>query len=146
MQGTYSGVSLTWLDPAKPAVEAPARATAKAILGDKFLRIETATRTMGQANKGVFILGHDPETKSYHCVWMDSFHMAPSMMFCKADKKANAKEISVLGDYSDGAGGRWGWRTSFAQPDSKTLLIKAFNVPPGQKEQAAVELRLKRVK
>ena len=146
MLGTYHGTTKTWLDPTKPPEEAPASARVKTILNGTVVQIEYATRTMGKRNKGLFVFGHDLETSQFHVAWMDTFHCSPGVMFCRPDRKATPKEISLLGDYSDGAGGRWGWRTAFSQPDPKTLVIKAFNVPPGDMEQRAIETRLKRVK
>jgi hypothetical protein len=143
-QGNWEGVSRLWLDAHQPPAESPIRLQARPLPGEHVVEMNYRTRAMGQREDGRFLWGFDLNEKAFQLVWLDTFHTGASMMVCTGDRKPTPREISVLGHYPDGAGGQWGWRTTLSQPKPGQLFIRAFNVPPGQKEQHAIELVLTR--
>lgn len=143
-QGNWTGVSRLWLDADQPPEESPVTLQAQALPGEKFVEMKYRTRAMGQREDGRYLWGFDPNDSLFKLVWLDTFHTGASMMVSVGDRKATPREISVLGDYPVGSGSRWGWRTTLAQPRPGQLVIRAFNIPPRQKEQHAIELSLTR--
>src|SRR5690606_34776246 len=93
----------------------------------------------GKPFKGMTILGYDLQNEQWQAAWVDSFHMSTAIMFSEGNPAAN---FNVMGSYgSPGVPGRWGWRTEVSQPKDNSIIIAHYNVPPGEEEVLAVEIK-----
>jgi len=145
MCGTWKGTSRTWFEPDKLADESQVQGKIYQVLGGLFVMHEYTSSLQGKEHSGIMIIGASFPEEKFQTAWIDSFHNGTSILF--SEGKLEDGIYSVLGSYATGSPGiRWGWRTDFEQPDSDTLVMTMFNIPPGEKEAKAVEFTYKRIK
>ncbi len=143
LAGRWKGTAATWFEPAAKPEKAELTAQGRVLLDGRFARLDYRSRVMGKPHAGSFLFGFDTTTKLPVAAWIDGFHNGTTIMDCRGDRPPARGRYSVLGSYPDGQGGRWGWRTE-VKPKQDTLVIRAFNIPPGQPEARAIEIRLRR--
>lgn len=143
LAGKWSGVARTWIDPAKPPVEAKFSGVAKLLLGARFLRFEYTTSLDRTPIAGELILAFERDEGRWAAAWIDSFHTGSAILVSHGIPKS--AKISVFGEYYvKGVPQRWGWRTEIE--DEGGLHIRMFNVSPERKEELGVEIELKKTK
>jgi len=142
MAGDWSGPTQTWFDPDGLPEECTTEASARLLLGGRWLRIDYRGEAMGKLHAGEMTLGFHRDAKQFEMAWIDSFHTGSQIMSFAGPLRDDG-EISVLGSYQAGAE-RWGWRTAYRLEAPGTLVVRAWNITPDGQEQRAIETRLTR--
>jgi hypothetical protein len=143
LAGGWRGRTRTWFDPSAPPEETETTARIDVVLGGRFVRLEYTGTVMGKPHAGHMLIGYEPTERRFTAVWVDSFHMSPSMMVSTGDRGPD-QTISVLGSYAAGEE-RWGWRTVLRADGPERLLLEAFNISPDGTEYPAVATTLTRL-
>ncbi len=92
----------------------------------------------GKPHQGLLLLSDDADSSRCEISWMDSFHYANRMMLLTG-AFAGEGEVNVRGSYPAPPGPDWGWRMTLDMPDAGTLVLRMFNIMPGEPEAWAVE-------
>ncbi len=142
LAGDWSGTTTVWFEPGVVGDVSPVVGSIRSVLGGRFVVWDYAGSLGGKALAGVLTLGWHVDRRRYEASWIDSFHNGSAIMSCVG--AADDSAISVLGHYGP-EGGEWGWRTSLEFADTAdTLIIRAWNIAPGEPEALALESRLQR--
>jgi len=142
MVGDWSGPTQTWFDPDGAPEECETEASARLLLGGRWLRFDYSGEAMGKRHAGEMTLGFHRDPQRFEMAWIDSSHTGTEIIY-STGPLAEGGGISVLGSYHAGAE-RWGWRTAFLLEGADTLIVRAWNVTPDGQEQRAIETRLRR--
>ena len=147
MAGRWAGTTRVWFEPDQPPVmEVAQRGELRSVLGGRFILHDYSYGEAEHAGEGIALYGLHLDEGTCESAWVDSFHTGTSILFSTAKIPAGGS-YEVLGSYGDGKGGpRWGWRTEIAQPSTDALVIRMYNMPPGEDEVLAVETLYQRVK
>ncbi len=145
MAGEWAGTAKLWFERDQLVEENKVRCSTAAILGGRFLRCDYSAKTQEFDSEGAGIYGYDIQRGLWVGSWVDSYHNGTTIMNSEGDGKEVANGFSVLGKYSDGQGGFWGWRTELRLDGPEHLVIAHFNIPPGEPEYIAVEYAMGRV-
>jgi len=138
MVGEWEGPARTWFEPDVLGDEARWRGSIRLALGGLFAIHEYTGTICGEQLEGMAIIGYNRMRKRYEMAWIDNNHNGSALMYCIGGTAAEAP--SVLGSYTDPSGGPdWGWRTTLEMPDENTLVITAYNIPPGGEDAKAIE-------
>jgi hypothetical protein len=134
--GTWRGTS-TLQDPhSGTPLDSPSTLTITPILLGRFLRVAYTWDYHGEPQEGEFIIGMQNESGDLTSHWIDTWHMSDKGMTCTG--KAGEDELLLPGSYPAPPGPDWGWNTVI-RPTENELKVTMFNVPPGGREELAVE-------
>ena len=140
--GDWAGSTTVWFEPGTIGDQSPAAGSIRSVLGGRFIVWEYAGSLGGKPLSGMLTLGWHIDRRRFEASWIDSFHNGSAVMACVGG--ADDPAISVLGHYGP-EGGEWGWRTALEFDDGGSeLLIRAWNIGPGEPEALALETRLRR--
>ena len=142
LAGSWTGVVRTWLDPTKPPAENEFTASAKLVLGGRFLRIEYRHALDGTPIAGELIVAFEREEERWSTAWVDSFHTGSAILFSTGVPRTDG--ISVFGEYFVKGHPRWGWRTNIHDDRPGELIVRMYNVSPEKQEDLGVEIELRR--
>lgn len=138
LEGEWEGTSKLWFKPDKLESETKTVGTIRSILGGRFILHEYEGSIGGSPMQGVLILGYHIDRQKAECAWVESFGMGTGIMFSEGD--STDKGFSVLGHYGqDSFPEPWGWRTEFEIVSKDQIIIRAYNIKPGEAETRAVE-------
>lgn len=145
LAGDWSGVAKTYLDPAKPPVEARWEGRMASVLGGRFLRFEYRSDIQGAPIAGELLIAFESGEKLWRMSWVDSFHTGSAILVSTGDGGAEASPVSVSGTYFAAPGHpHWGWRTELGDREPEQLVIRMFNVSPEGQEDLGVDIALRR--
>jgi hypothetical protein len=112
--GTWDIAYKFRMAPDAPWMDMKGSATARTLLGGRYLLEEHAFEMMGEPMQGIMLLGFDKESGEYISLWMDSM----STWWVEArGKKDAAGKLDQRGEMKDIAGKRPYRATSVAKPD-----------------------------
>jgi len=134
LSGTWTGTSRLWMSPSAPMRESSSVATITPVVRGRFVRIDYSWAIDGEAQEGMLLFGRDAKDLVTG-IWIDSWHMGDRFMICRG--AAGGAAISVRGSYAAPSGPDWGWRIDVEPGDGFRLVM--YNLPPGGKEELAVE-------
>ncbi len=141
--GTWEGISKTWFEPGKEAIEEKNTATFEKGVSDNFVIHKYESALEGKPFHGHAIYGYYQEKEQFQCAWIDGFHMSGSIML--SEGKATEKGFSVLGSYSY-ENIAWGWRTVIEILNDNKIKLIAYNISPEGEEYKGIETIYNRVK
>ncbi len=122
--GDWEGVYNLWLEPGTLRGESAVRATIRSVLKGRYVVHDYEWADQGAPQQGTMLLGQDGESV-WQMAWVDS------------------PEATGLGSYDSGDE-HWGWRTTWVMPDLDHLVVTAWNVSPGGREDKATETTYER--
>lgn len=140
LDGTWTGITKTWLDADAPPDEAKVSATITTVV-ERWMRIAYTSTVAGKPHTGEMTFGFHKDPQQYEMALIDTFHTGSAIMLSVS--KPECKTIDVLGSYAAGPE-RWGWRTVLESTSADEIVIRSFNIEPSGKEYPAIETRLHR--
>ncbi|MCC7477906.1 DUF1579 family protein [bacterium] len=144
MAGEWAGTAKLWFERGVLVEENKVRCTTEALLGGRFLHCQYSAKSQEFDSEGLGIYGFDLQRGIWIGSRVDNYHNGTTRMVSEGNGKEVAEGFSVLGRYSDGQGGYWGWRTELRLDGPEHLVIAHFNIPPGEPEYIAVEYAMGR--
>lgn len=145
LAGSWSGRARTYLDPAKPPLEAPWEGRIALVLGGRFARFEYRSRVGDAPHAGELLLAYEVGEAQWRTAWIDSFHTSPAILVSVGKGAQDAQPVSVFGTYFAAPGHpHWGWRTEVDDREPGALRVRMFNVTPEGEEALGVDLELRR--
>jgi hypothetical protein len=143
--GNWRGITRTWFEPGKLADESEARGRIRAVLDGRFVVHEYEGSLRGKPLMGMAILGYHVDVGRFTMAWVDSFHMGTATMHAEGEPRGDSA-FHLLGHYDVPESAPWGWRTEFTlSHEDARLVITAFNISPGGREDKTVETIYERV-
>ena len=146
LTGEWTGDNRLWLDPGGPAAVSQTTASAALAAQGQFLTLRYTWSVDGQPQEGLLVVGCEKTPDRAIAAWIDSWHMAHQMMFCRGDLQPDGT-LAVQGTYSAPGGPDWGWRIVLDARGPDRLVMTMINIapdsmdiPPGRnREELAVE-------
>jgi hypothetical protein len=136
--GGWRGTS-TLEDPHTGSSDAsPSTLAVIPVLGGSFVRLDYTWAHRDAPQAGSLLVGHDPTQNVVTAHWIDSWHMGRKVMACVGPTPTGST-LSVRGGYVAPPGPDWGWRIDVMANGGRTLQVVMFNVPPGGRDELAVE-------
>ena len=135
LAGEWTGVNRLWMSPQDDPQESDGSASVTLIGQGQFLAFHYTWTYEGRPQDGLLLVGI--ENANATAVWTDSWHMSRNLMVCTRDSGREGT-ISVSGTYAAPPGPDWGWRVAI-RLEAAGLVLRMFNIPPGEAEQLAVE-------
>lgn len=140
--GAYVGETKTWLDPTGAPDVSPEEVHVRALLGGRFVVLESLGAIGGQPRSGELRVGFHSDLDRWETTLVDSFHTGTSVLVSHGRPRDDGV-VEVLGHYPAGPE-VWGWRTELSATED-TLTWRAFNITPGGEAFPATEAILRRV-
>lgn len=137
LAGNWIGKNRLWLSPNDSVRESDSTAFVGLAARGRFLTVAYTWVCEGELQEGFLLLGAEKDGP-IKAVWVDSWHMSDVIMHCSGAEDDRGS-ISVVGHYAAPPGPDWGWRTVIDPTDGSRLRIVMYNVPPGGREELAVE-------
>lgn len=103
LAGEWDVTQRHWMAPKTQPMESTATATAKLILGGRFLLYEFSGTAAGQPFTGMGLMGYDNLENWHTGLWMDS--MSTNMMLEHGTCDEGGKLINLMGSYTDPVSG-----------------------------------------
>lgn len=97
--GEWTVSTRMWMQPGAPPMETEGTATAKWIMGGRFMEMTVKSTFMGQAFEGRAITGYSNMRNAYQSFWIDS--MGTSMTLNTGSYDAAAKTFTFEGKMDD---------------------------------------------
>lgn len=144
ISGNWKGSSKVWFEPGEPIDSAEMKATFNVLLEGRFLELNYESTFQGKPLEGKMIFGAYMKLNRFEVSWIDSFHTGTAIMFSFGEMKS--ENLNVLTEYPVGENNQqmWGWRTEMEIKNPDHVVIRAYNIIPGEAEALAVEYDLKR--
>lgn len=145
LAGVWKGSARTFIDPAKPPLEAAWEGRMALVLGGRFLRFEYRSELFGSPLAGELLLAFEAGEALWRSSWVDSFHTGTAILVSVGDGGPEAQPVSVRGSYFAAPGHpHWDWRTELHDGEAGRLTLRMFNVSPEGQEDLGVEVVLQR--
>ncbi len=142
--GEWAGTNRVWLMPGEPVRESATAVTIALAARDGFVTFRYTWADGGQPQDGLLILRNAAAPGGVDMVWLDSWHTGGQFMVFQGEADRDGR-VSALTSYPAPPGPDWGWRIELAADTADELLLRMYNIPPGEDEQLAVEARYTRV-
>jgi hypothetical protein len=140
--GNWEGITSTWFEPGKPAVEETNRGTFKVGVNENFVVYEYESTLQGSPFKGMAMYGYDAAQKKFQSSWVDSFHMGGAIMFSEGESTESG--FSIIGSYLYESV-RYNWRTNLEIVNDDEITLTSYYISLEGEESKAVETVYKRV-
>ena len=127
--GEWAGSSRLWLDPNEPAAVSETTAAVKLAAQGQFLTLHYTWFVDGEPQEGLLVVGCALDSDQATAAWIDSWHMAHQMMFCRGGMQPDGT-LSVQGTYGTPPGPDWGWRIVLDPREPDRLRMTMFNIAP----------------
>ena len=142
LEGSWTTKTKSWMEPGKPPRESAGTCEQKLLFGGRYLQQEYAGDMMGEAFKGINILGFDNHTKKYLSVWIDS--MSTGIYFFEGTASKDGKTITQESRYDDPVKGPTVWRSVTKIRGDNTLEYVMYLAPKRGKEEKMMEMTVMR--
>ena len=144
MAGKWNLAFKSWMAPNQPPMETTGTATAKAILGDRFVQMDVTSTMMGKPFTGISLTGYDKTKKKYVGTWIDS--MSTGMMRMEGTADAAGKVFTNQGVGTDPITGKDSKMKIVSKWESDDKFVDEFFERKGGKEVKTMEITYTRAK
>jgi Protein of unknown function (DUF1579) len=141
--GEWSGTNRLWLSPEGPANVSKTTLSVALAASDQALVCRYTWSVNDAQEEGILLLSVGSDGASAHAAWIDSWHLADTLMDCHGQMGADGI-VTVAGTYTAPPGPDWGWGISLEpRPDGGLRLIMR-NISPEGRSALAVQADLVR--
>ncbi len=134
-----------WMQPGADPMESDGTASAKWIMGNRYVEMTVKSTMMGQPFEGRAINGYDNLKKTYLGFWIDN--MGTSMTLTTGTLSADGKTLTSKGKMDDAFSGKMNQEYKFVDRFvSKDEISSVIYVVDGGKETKMMEMTYKRKK
>ena len=141
--GTWTGETTSWMDPAAPPFKAPATAVQKMIMNGLYQQSDFTGTMMGQPFMGHGILAYDNAKKEFVNTWIDN--MGSGIMIMRGTWDEATQTLSLKGKQSDPVTGNDSdVREEVRFIDDNTQIISIYGAGMDGKEMKFMEINMKR--
>ena len=146
LAGTFDATVSMKMTPDAPEMTSKGTLVSQMIYGDRYLKSDYTGDMMGQAFKGMSIVGYDNMAKKYVSFWMDDMSTGPMMVQGTGDDAA--KTVTYSGEMLCPANGQMmAFREVIKIDDSDHYSVEMFQKDPASgKEFRGMEIKYSRAK
>lgn len=137
--GDWTFESTMWMDPSQPAVKTAGEATAKMILGDRYLQTHHKSEDEQMPFEGMALTAFDKVKKEYLSTWVDN--MGTGIMMFRGKVSDTDGTMEMEADYLNPMTNQQErHKTVETIIDEDTYKMEYFVQAPGQEEYRTMEV------
>jgi hypothetical protein len=130
--GQWVGEWSLWMRPDQLDANSPSKAHVTSELRGRTLLLRYDWQFDADHHEGLALLGADDEGV-FQFAWTETFGSAGILLPQAGDPSGAASALAQYGPPE----APWGWRTEFDMPSADELVMRAYNIKPGEPEALA---------
>lgn len=143
--GDWEQTSKMWMKPGDPPMEGVSTASAKMILGGRYLKTKYKGSAMGMPFEGINITAYNNLQKKFHSFWIDSMGTGFAIAHGQLDKSKKVR--TETGEWDDPmTGGTYKAKMVTTVIDDNTFTFEMYMIMPDGKEFKSMIMTCKRKK